>query len=187
MAGLVVDNSLGLQGSRLYDYQVRLESRWTSRLFTVFGGERVELKDAALGGGLPKREIDSNRAMAAVNAIVAKQIGFFLRYVYSDAEGSGGAFDSLSVPGVPEHVASGGVVWISPLYAKLMLTETYVGEQYTDYWIEEQLSSFWVTSLWASWEPFQKHGFIGLFVNNLFNEGDPAPGRSASITLEYRF
>lgn len=187
VAGLVVDNSLGLQGSRLYDYQVRLESRWTSRLFTVFGGERVELKDAALAGGLPKREIDSNRAMAAVNAIVTKQLGFFLRYLYSDAEGSGGAFDGLSVPGVPDHVASGGVVWISPLYVKVMLTETYIGEQYTDYSNEEKLSSFWLTSLSASWEPFQKHGFIGLSVNNLFNEGDPAPGRSAYVTLEYRF
>lgn len=187
VAGLVTDNSLGLQGSKLYDYQVRLESRWTSRLFTVFGGERVELKDAALGGGLPKREIDSNRAMAAVNAILAKQLGFFLRYLYSDAEGSGGAFDGLSVPGVPDHVASGGLVWIAPFYLKVMLTETYVGEQYTDYSNEEKLSSFWLTSLSASWEPFQKHGFIGLSVNNLFNEGDPAPGRSAYITLEYRF
>ncbi len=187
VAGLVVDNSLGLQGSRLYDYQVRLESRWTPRLFTVFGGERVELKDAALGGGLPKREIDSHRAMAAVNAILTKQIGLSVRYLYSDAEGSGGVFDGLSVPGVPDHVASGSLVWISPLYLKVMLTETYVGEQYADYSNEEKLSSFWLTGLSASWEPFRKHGFIGVSVNNLFNEGDPAPGRSAYVTLEYRF
>ena len=187
VAGIVVDNSLGLQGSRLYDYQVRLESRWTPRLFTVFGGERVELKDAALGEGLPRREIDSHRAMAALNAVVTKQLGLSLRYLYSHAKGSGGAFEGLSVPGVPDHVASGGVVWIAPFYMKVMVTETYVGEQYVDYSNEEKISSFWITGLSASWEPFQKRGFIGLSVNNLFNEGDPAPGRSAYVTLEYRF
>ena len=187
IAGLIVDNSLGLQGSRLYDYQARLESRWTSRLFTVMGGERVELKDPDFGPDFPGRELRSHRATASINAILAKQLGVFLRYAYTEAEGTGGLFDGQSVPGIPDHIANGGVVWISPLFMKVVLSETYVGEQFADYSNEDKVSHFWTTDLSATWEPFQKHGLVALSVSNLFNAGDPAPGRYAYITLEYRF
>ncbi|MEW6441415.1 MAG: tetratricopeptide repeat protein [bacterium] len=185
-AGLVVDNSLGLQGSRIYDYQVRLESRWTGRLFTALGGERVELKDPDLGEGVPGRELASNRAMASINAILARQLALFLRYAYTDADGTGGFIDSLSIPGVPDHIANGGIVWISPLYVRVMASETYVGEQFADYTNEEKISDYWMTNLSAAWEPFDKHGFVGFAVNNLFNAGAPAPGRSIFLTLEFR-
>ena len=187
IAGLVVDNSLALQGSRLTDYQARLESRWTDYLFTVLGGERVELKDPSFGPDFLARELCSHRATAALNLIPWRQIGAFLRYAYTEAEGTRGVFDGLKVPGVPDHVASGGVVWISPWYLKFLVSETYVGRQFAAYSREEKLSGYWTTGLSASWEPFQKRGLVALSVNNLFNEGDPAPGRSAAITLELRF
>jgi outer membrane receptor protein involved in Fe transport len=151
------------------------------------GGERVELKDPDFGPDFPGRELRSHRATASINAILAKQFGVFLRYAYTEAEGTGGLFDGQSVPGIPDHIANGGVVWISPLFMKVVLSETYVGEQFADYSNEDKVSHFWTTDLSATWEPFQKHGLVALSVSNLFNAGDPAPGRYAYITLEYRF
>ena len=107
--GLVIDNSLALQASRLTDYQARIESRWTDRLFTVIGVEKVDLIDSHLGQGLPSRELSTKSLMVAVNAILSRQTGAFLRYRYTDSKGTGGVFEGLTVPGVPNHFLNGGV------------------------------------------------------------------------------
>jgi hypothetical protein len=187
VAGLVVDNSLGLQGARIHDSQARLESRWTDWLFTVIGGERIDLNDPDLGPGYPGRELYVNRATAAVNAILGRQFGAFLRYGYSKAEADDDFFEDRPVPGVPEHAASGGLVWISPLYVKVSLAETYVGRQYASFYSDARLDDYWSTDLFASWEALEKRIFLSLAVGNIFNVGDPAPGRTVFGSFEVRF
>jgi hypothetical protein len=187
VAGLVVDNTLGLQGSRLSDYQARLESRWTDRLFTVIGGERIDLTDPDFGPDFPGRKLYLNRGSASVNSIIAEQLGGFLRYIYTDAEGRGGVFDGRSVPGIPEHVAGGGVVWISPFHVKVFVSETYVGRQYVEYSSDQRFSDYWSTDLTATWETFAKRLAVSFTLGNLFDAGTPSAGRSIFGSLEYRF
>ncbi len=185
-AGLVIDNSLGLQGSRLTDYQVRIESRWTDRLFTVIGVEKVDLTDSNLGQGLPSRELSTKSLMVAVNSILSKQTGVFFRYRYTDSKGTGGLFEGETVPGVPKHFLNGGVMWVSPLYVKVLVFSNYVGSQYENFSNTRKISDYWTTNLAAIWEPFQKRGLLSLAINNIFGAGNPAPARSVFLTLEYR-
>jgi outer membrane receptor protein involved in Fe transport len=52
---------------------------------------------------------------------------------------------------------------------------------------------YWTTDFAATWEPFRKHVMVSLHVTNLFDQDyetdimTPAAGRSAFLTLEYRF
>jgi len=187
VAGLVADNSLALPGSRIYDYQARLESRWTRRLFTVMGGELADLRDQAFGPYDLGRRLRCVRATAAVNAIPWRQIGVFVTYAYSHARMTGGVLDGLPVPGVPEHLVRGGVVWISPWYVKVLLSETYVGEQAAGYDENSVLDDTWTTDVSASWEPLQKRVGLALAANNLFNADGPVRGTSVFGTLTLRF
>ena len=185
-AGLVVDDSLTLQGSRLTDYQVRVESRWSGRLFTAIGIEKVNSSDPEPGEGFPKRELSTTSLMASVNALLGKQTGLFLRYRYNESKETGDAFEGLTVPGVPRHLLNGGLVWVSPAYVKVLLSSTYAGPQFADYSNTTKLSGYWTTNLLAMWEPFKKHVLLSLSLNNIFKASDPAPARSAFFTLEYR-
>ena len=185
-AGLVVDDSLALQGSRLTDYQARVESRWSGRLFTAIGIEKVNSSDPEPGEGFPKRELSTTSLMASVNALLGKQTGLFLRYRYNESKETGNAFEGLTAPGVPRHLLNGGLVWVSPAYVKVLLSSTYAGPQFADYSNTTKLSGYWTTNLLAMWEPFKKHVLLSLSLNNIFKASDPAPARSAFLTLEYR-
>jgi outer membrane receptor for ferrienterochelin and colicin len=185
-AGLVIDNSLALQGSTLTDYQVRLESRWTDRLFTVIGVERVDLTDPNLGPGYQRRELTTKSLMAALNSILSKEIGVFLRYRYTDSQATGGYFDGKTAPWVPKNFVNGGMIWVSPLYVKVLAFANYVGSQYENFSNTRKISDYWTANLAATWEPFNKRVLFSFAVNNLFNSGAPAPARSFFFTLEYR-
>ena len=185
-AGLVIDNSLTLQASRLTDYQARIESRWTDRFFTVVGVERSDLKDPHLGAGLIGRELSTKSLMAAINSILSERVGVFLRYRYTDSKGTEGLFEGKTVPGIPKHFLNGGVVWVSPLHVKAILFSNYVGEQFQDYSNRRKVSDYWTANFAATWEPFNKRGRLSLAVNNILAAGDPTPARSVFLTLEYR-
>lgn len=186
-AGLVIDNGLALQGSRITDYQARLESRWTDRLFTAFGFERVELEDPDMGEGFLKRELYTHSFTASVNAILSQQTGLFFRYRYTDSKITDGIFESNSVPGIPYHLATGGIIWVSPSYVKVMLSSSYVGRQFEGYYNARRVSDFLVAGISVSSELFEKQVLLACSVSNIFNANDPAPGRSAYLTLQYRF
>ena len=48
------------------------------------------------------------------------------------------------------------------------------------------LSAILGTNLSAVWEPLKKHVSLSLALNNIFRASDPAPARSAFLTLECR-
>jgi Flp pilus assembly protein TadD len=186
-AGLVINNSLAIDASELTDYQVRLESRWTERLFSVVGAERVDLKDPTPGEGFLWRAVKAEFLSAAVNAILTERIGFFLRYLYAAGKGTDGPLDGKSVPDLPRNVYSGGLVAVFPNYVKASLSTSRTGESYSGYSNVLKTESYWTTSAAATWEPLKKRLLLALGLNNLFNNGSPAPPRSSSATLEYRF
>lgn len=186
-AGLVINNSLAIDASRIEDYQARIESRWTGRLFTVIGAERVALEDPAPEAGYLWRSLRADFLDAAVNAILSEQLGFHLRHRYSDAEADDGPLDGRKAPGLPRHTTTGGIVWVSPRYVKASLSASYCTDAWSDYTNTTKEPSFLLTSLSVTWEPLRKRLLLGAAVSNLVNEGRPAPPRSASATVAYRF
>ena len=106
--------------------------------------------------------------MVAVNSILSKQTGVFFRYRYTDSKGTGGLFEGETVPGVPKHFLNGGVMWVSPLYVKVLVFSNYVGSQYENFSNTRKISDYWTTNLATIWEPFQKRGLLSLAINNLW-------------------
>jgi tetratricopeptide (TPR) repeat protein len=186
-AGLVINNSLAIDGSRIEDYQARIESRWTKRLFTVFGVERILLDDPAPEAGNVWRSVRVNLFDAAANAILSGQFGAYLKYRRVEAEGDDGPLKGRKVPGVPEETTTGGIVWVSPWYVKATLAVSYCTESYEDYTNTEMIPSHVQSSLAVNWEPFRKHLLLGMALSNLLNDEPPTPPRAFSATVEYRF
>ncbi|MBI5198771.1 MAG: tetratricopeptide repeat protein [Nitrospirae bacterium] len=192
-AGIVVDNSLALTGSRLTDYQARFESRWSDRFFTAIGAERVELKDANLGEGFISRRGYTNSLTAAINTVMTDTIGVFLRYRYTESKNTDDLYEGKDLPLIPEHFINGGIVWVSPLYIKAILSTSYVGERFGDLANTQKMSDYWTTDFSAQWEPFMKRLNLSLAIRNIFDKyyetlpGYPVAGRSAYVTMEYRF
>jgi hypothetical protein len=191
-AGLVVDSRLALSGSRLNDYQARLESRWSERFFTAMSAERLELKDTAdpLAPILKGR---TNSLSFAVNSILTKNTGVFLRYIYTDSRNESGENRGNDIALMPQHALSGGIIWVSPHYIKSGLSASYIGRRYSDRENRDLLSEYVTADFSLMWEPFRKHAFFNLSVSNIFDEryetskGYPAAGRSVYLTAQYRF
>jgi len=78
------------------------------------------------------------------------------------------------------------MIWVSPLYVKVLAFANYVGSQYENFSNTRKISDYWTANLAATWEPFNKRVLFSFAVNNLFNSGAPAPARSFFFTLEYR-
>lgn len=186
-AGLVPDNSLGLLGSRIEDLQARFESRWTDRLFTVISAERVDLIDPEFDNALLKRELYLQKAGLAVNALLADQLGAYARYSYAAGKYKTGVFKDLPLQYLPERQATAGLVWVSPLYFKVVIAENYIGPQYANYSRAVKLSDYFTTDLRVNWEPLGKRAVFSLSVLNLANRGKPAPGRSVFFGAGIRF
>lgn len=191
-AGLVVDNRLALTGSRLNDYQARLESRWSDRFFTSVQAERVELRDS-VDPLDPVPRGRTNSFSCAVNSILTKSMGLFLRYTYTDSRNEDKAYQGNDIPLLPQHTINGGIIWVSPLYIKSSLSASYVGRRYSDVGNRYLLSDYITTDFSLIWEPLKKHTFLSFTVKNLFDKhfetyrGYPAAGRSVYLTAEYRF
>ncbi|MFZ5569124.1 MAG: tetratricopeptide repeat protein [Thermodesulfobacteriota bacterium] len=186
-AGLVPDNSLGLLGSRIEDFQARFESRWTDRLFTVIGAELSEIIDPEAEIDLLKRELYLHKAGLAVNAILTDQLGAYARFSYAAGEYTEGIFKDLPLQYLPERQASGGLVWVSPRYVKTVISENYIGRQYTGYSRESKLPEYYTTDLRVIWEPLGKRAVFTVSVLNLFNQGYPAPDRTLLCSAGVRF
>ncbi|MFZ5906712.1 MAG: tetratricopeptide repeat protein [Nitrospirota bacterium] len=190
-AGLVVDNSLALVGSRLDNYQARIETRWSGRLFTSVQAERVELTDSIDPLALVSQG-RTNSISFAVNSILTKNTGLFLRYTYTDSRNEDNTHEGNDIPLIPEHAAHGGFVWVSPLNVKASLITSYTGRRYGDPENRSLLSDYFTTDLAIIWEPLGKRTLFSLSVKNLFDEhyetyqGYPAAGRSVYMTAEYR-
>jgi len=191
-AGLVVDNSLALTGSRLNDYQAQLESRWSERFFTTVRAERVELRDSID----PLATVSQGRTSSfsfAVNSILTKSTGLFLRYTYTDSKNEDSAHQGNDIPLIPQHSINGGIVWVSPLNIKSSLITSYTGRRYSDAENRYLLSDHITTDFSLMWEPFRKHALLSVTAKNLFDthfetyRGYPAAGRSVYVTAEYRF
>ncbi len=191
-AGLVVDNSLALLGSRLNDYQARLESRWSGRFFTSVQAERVELKKSIDPLSLVSKG-STNSFSFAVNSILTKSTGLFLRYTYTDSRNDDNAYQGNDIPQTPQHTMNGGIIWVSPLNIKSSLITSYVGRRYSDTGNQYLLSDYITTDFSLIWEPLKKHTFLSFTVKNLFDKHYetyreyPAAGRSVYLTAEYRF
>ncbi len=186
-AGLVPDNSLGLLGSRLDDLQARLESRWGTRFFTVISAERVDLTDPKFEDELFKRELYLHKAGLAVNALLADQLGAYARYAYAQGKFKSGVLREIPVQYVPDHQATAGLVWVSPLYFKVVLSESFIGRQYAYYSKEIRLEEYFSTDLALTFEPFGKKARFTLSVSNLANAGRPAADRSIFCGAGIRF
>lgn len=186
-AGLVVDNSLAQTGSVLKDYQARLESRFTDTVFTRISAERVELQKTDFGKGY------THTLSTAVNAILTDTVGAFLRYRYAASKNTGGEYYGRSLPLAPEHILAGGFVWVSPLHIKTVLSALYTGQRFDSVTNEYKLKAYLTTDLSAVWEPFKKKMLFSFHLKNIFDtryetrQGYPAAGRSAYLTVEYRF
>lgn len=186
-AGLVVDNSLAQAGSALKDYQARLESRFTDRLFTRISAERVELQNADFGKGY------TQALSTAVNSILTDSLGAFLRYRYAASKNTGNEYYGRALPLAPEHILAGGIVWVSPLHIKAVLSALYTGRRFDSVANEYKLRDYLTADMSAVWEPFKKKMLLSFNLKNIFDtkyetrQGYPAAGRSAYLTLEYRF
>jgi len=191
-AGLVVENGLALPGSRLNDYQARLESRWSDRFFTSVAAERVDLRKTID----PLATISQGRTSSfsfAANSILTKSTGLFLRYTYTDSRNEDSAHQGNDIPLIPQHSINGGIIWVSPLNIKSSLITSYVGRRYSDAENRYLLSDHITTDFSLMWEPFHKHALFSVTAKNLFDthfetyRGYPAAGRSVYVTAEYRF
>lgn len=186
-AGLVVDNSLAQPGSMLKDYQARLESRFTDTLFTRISAERVELQDTYFGKGY------THALSTAINSILTDTIGAFLRYRYAASKNTDSVYYGKPLPLVPEHILTGGFVWVSPLHIKTIISVLYTGQRFDSVTNEYKLQDYLTTDLSAVWEPFKKKMMLSFNLKNIFDakyetrQGFPAAGRSAYLTVEYRF
>lgn len=186
-AGLVADNSLAQAGSVLKDYQARLESRFTDTLFTRISAERVELQNAGFGKGY------TQALSTAVNYILTDTLGAFLRYRHATSKNADSEYYGRALPLAPEHILAGGFVWISPLHIKAILSALYSGRRFDSVTNEYELPDYFTTNLSAVWEPFKKKMLFSFNLKNIFDtryetrQGYPAAGRSAYLTVEYRF
>ncbi len=182
----MINNSLAIDASRIEKPGPDRDAV-DGRLFTVIGAERVALEDPAPEAGYLWRSLRADFLDAAVNAILSEQLGFHLRHRYSDAEADDGPLDGRKAPGLPRHTTTGGIVWVSPRYVKASLSASYCTDAWSDYTNTTKEPSFLLTSLSVTWEPLRKRLLLGAAVSNLVNEGRPAPPRSASATVAYRF
>jgi tetratricopeptide (TPR) repeat protein len=192
-SGLVFEPVVPSPGTRLTDAQVQLESRWTGRIFTQVSIERRSLHGPDEGSSDVSTMNRANIFSAAINAILSERSGFLARYKYDDDKYTNGLNNGKAYPLVPEHALTGGIVWVSPLYVKAELSTTYAAHQFADDNNSYKMPDYWTTDFTARWEPFKKHVFVSLEVDNIFNkyyetkQGYPAAGRSGFLTLEYRF
>lgn len=192
-AGLYFDPVQPVSGSTLTDYQAQLESRWSGRLFTSLNAERREIALSETGLAGSSNEERSDLVSGAVNAILTERTGLFARYRYANSEFRNGSFRGKSVPLVPEHLLTGGVVWVSPLHVKATLSASYLAGQFGDPGNSYRMPNYWKSDLSATWEPLDKRVLLNLALLNIFDEdyetaqGRPAAGRSGFVTLEYRF
>lgn len=191
-AGLFFDWQAIFPGTHVTDYQAALESRWNGSLFTAVAIERRDLSYPVTYSGATRHN-RTDIFSAAINAIITNRIGLFARYKYADSTNLDGINKGKNLPFVPAHSAAAGLTWVSPRYVRAALTTTYIADLYGDEENTYKMPSYWTTDLSVKWEPFKKHVLVGLNINNIFDRRYetemkyPASGRSAFLTLEYRF
>ena len=186
-AGLVPDYGVIILGARIEDFQTRFESRWTDRFFTVLSAERVNLTSPEFATDFEELDLYLKRAGLAVNALLTDQLGAYLRVSYEEGEYTAGVFEGLPLQYLPERLAAAGLVWVSPEYVKVVISENYIGPQYVNYSREMKLPGFFTTDLSAVWEPIGKRMVFSLSLSNVFNKGDPASARSLYFSAGIRF
>ncbi len=179
-------------GMQVTDYQATFESRWNNRLFSVVGVERRDL-------GYPKitpwstTKSRTDIFYAAINSVLTNRIGAYVRYRHANSEVLEGYYRGNALPLLPRESFTAGLEWVSPQFIKASLKTTYASHWYGDEENNYPMPSYWTTDFSATWEPFRKHVMVSLLITNLFDqhyETDlkmPAAGRSAFVTLEYRF
>ncbi len=189
-AGLVFDWIQLIPGSIITDYQTALESRWGDRLFTTLNLERRDVRNSETITG---QENTTYFISAALNILMSDRLGAFVRYKYADSEIKDGLYIGKALPMLPKHAVGAGLIWVSPKYIKAMLSTYYISGQYGDYDNAYRLPPIRTTDLAITWETFRKHLLIRFEARNIFDkkyetrQGYPAPGRSAFLTMEYRF
>ncbi len=181
-----------IPGMQVTDYQAAFESRWNSRLFTVVGVERRDL-------GYPRTtpwSTTKNRTdifYVAVNSVLTDRLGAYVRYRHANSEVLEGYYRGNALPLLPRETYRAGIEWVSPQNIKASLSTTYASHWFGDEENSYHMPYYWTTDFSATWEPFRKRVMISLNITNLFDqhyETDikiPAAGRSAFVTLEYRF
>ena len=179
-------------GMQVTDYQAVFESRWNSRLFTVVG---VERRDLGYPRTTPWSTTKSRTDIfyAAINSVLTDHLGAYVRYRYANSKVLEGYYRGNALPLLPREGMRAGLEWVSPQNVKASLSTAYASHWYGDEENSYSMPSYWTTDFSATWEPFRKHVMVSLHVNNLFDQDyetdimTPAAGRSAFLTLEYRF
>ncbi len=175
--------------SKFTDTQIKVESRWTEKFFTSVSAERRDFYSISVTN-------DKNWTYfltGALNTILTDRIGFFSIYTYSLSENRNGPNIGKTLPLLPRHSATAGIVLVFPQHISSTLQTRYFVRQFGDPENTYRLSDYTVTDLSVSWEPFKKHFLFKLDVNNVFDENYelelfyPAAGRSFFLTAEYRF
>ena len=192
-AGLFFEWIQALPGGRITDYQAAIESKWSDRIFTMFGYEIRDYTLPDLGFSLYPEENRARIFTATVNAILTDTLGVYTRYKNIDSENREEPFKGNRAPLVPTHTGSAGLVCVLPHYVKATLSANYAAKQYGDDANTYRLPEMLTTDFSATWEPMRKHVMIKLNINNIFDDHYetemqyPAARRSVFLTLEYRF
>lgn len=194
-AGLFFEWIQLFPGAQITDYQAMIESRWSDRIFTTVGYEIREhtLPDLGVMNLVSSRENRAHIVMAALNAILTDTLGAYVRYKYIDSQNREEPFKGKATALVPLHTAAAGLVCVLPQHVKAAIVANYATNQFSDDANTYRLPEMLTTDFSVTWEPMKKHVMIKLDIRNIFDNRYeteiyyPAAGRSAFLTLEYRF
>lgn len=96
-------------------------------------------------------------------------------------------------PLVPRHSASAGLVCVLPQYVKASLAANHAAMQFGDDANTLRRPAMLTADFSTTWEPLKKRFMFQLEIKNIFDQryetqmSYPAAGRSAYLSVEYRF
>ena len=199
--GFVTPITQVFNGSRIENLQLQWDGQWTKRIFTVFRYDQQYIDGWAqlfapgiLGSILVADEAVIRSVELGLNVWLLDRFGFAAKYTLVDSENRTRDTNfGNKLPLTPEDNLSVSLNWIHPRQITSSLSTSFVGNRFSDLANTDELPSYWITSFSLGWQPMDKKYFLGLSINNIFNNnidlaaGYPAAGRSVIATVQARF
>jgi tetratricopeptide (TPR) repeat protein len=197
--GLVLPSDFTMAGSGVTSYRARWDAQWGEHVFTFLEAEHRRIGNFAVAVPqaleiitVEKGRLDS--IAAGINAWLGDGWGLFAQHRWSLTDNL--AKDDhrhRDLPLVPARGADLGLTWVHPWQIRAAVVASYVGRRPADPGNTSHLPSYWTLGARVNWQPWRKRWSFTLAGQDLLDEGAevargyPSPGRTVSLSAEYRF